>query len=206
METQSLQSFLDSLAADTATPGGGSVAALNGALGAALVSMVCRLTIGRKKYAAVDAEMQGILPKSEAYRAKLTALLAEDVAAFDAVMAAFGLPKTTDTEKAARRTAIQSALKEATRVPLETARLCANVLELAQIVAEKGNTNAASDAGSASQSALAGLKSAALNVYINLGSIRDEAFVAETSAQMDMLLVSAPGLADEIYSIVKAQM
>ncbi len=206
METQSLQQFLDSLAADSATPGGGGVAALNGAMGAALVSMVCRLTIGRKKYAAVDAEMQQTLQKSEALRTQLTTLLAADVAAFDAVMAAFGLPKTTDDEKAARRTAIQSALKEATRVPLETARACAEVIALAEFVAAKGNTNAASDAGSAAQSALAGLKSAALNVYINLGSIRDEAFAAETSAQMDAIFATAPAMVDEIYATVKAKL
>jgi len=164
------------------------------------------LTIGRKKYAAVDGKMQKTLQKSEALRAQLTALLAEDVAAFDAVMAAFGLPKSTDDEKTARRAAIQSALKEATRVPLETARACAEVITLAKFVAEKGNTNAASDAGSAAQSALAGLKSAALNVYINLGSIRDEAFVAETSAQMDAVFVTAPAMVDEIYATVKSKL
>ena len=195
MQAQSLQSFLDVLAADAATPGGGGVAAVNGAMAAALVSMVCRLTIGRKKYADVETEMQEILPQAEACRAKLTALLAEDVAAFDAVMEAFRLPKTTEAEKSTRRNTIQIALKEATRVPLETAKLWGTVLTLAKIVAQKGNTNAASDAGSAAQSALAGLKSAALNVYINLGSIRDEAFIAETSAQMDTLLSTAPALA-----------
>lgn len=206
METEPLQQFLDNLAADSATPGGGGVAALNGAMGAALVSMVCRLTIGRKKYAVVDAEMQQTLQKSEALRAQLTALLAEDVAAFDAVMAAFGLPKSTGDEKTARRAAIQLALKEATRVPLETARACAEVITLAKFVARQGNTNAASDAGSAAQSALAGLKSAALNVYINLGSIHDKAFVAETSAQMDAVFATAPALADEIYAGVKSKL
>ncbi len=206
MEKQSITAFLDALAGDSATPGGGGVAALNGAMGAALVSMVCRLTIGRKKYAEYDAEMRDILEKSEALRAKLTALMAADVAAFDGVMAAFGMPKDTDAEKSARRQAIQSALKEATRVPLETARACAAVISLAKPVAEKGNANAASDAGSAAQSALAGLNSAALNVKINLASLKDETFVAETAAALTDITTGAAETAAAIYATVESRM
>lgn len=206
MENQTLQSFLDTLAGDSATPGGGSVAALNGAMGAALVSMVCRLTIGREKYAKYDAEMREILQKSEALRTQLLALMTADVAAFDGVMAAFGMPKNTDAEKSARRQAIQAALKEATRVPLETARACAAVIALAKPVAENGNPNAASDAGSAAQSALAGLNSAALNVKINLASLKDEAFVAETVAALTDITKNAATTAAEIYATAEARM
>ncbi len=206
MISQPIDTFLDALAGDSATPGGGGVAALNGAMAAALVTMVCRLTIGRKKYADIEPEMKAILQKSETLRARLTGLVTEDVAAFDAVMAAFGLPKSTDTEKLARREAIQSALKEATRVPLETARSCAEVIALAKPVAEKGNINAASDAGSAAQSALAGLRSAALNVYINLGSIRDERFVTEMEAQMAEIFSGAAETVDDIYATVKLKL
>ena len=206
MEHQTVQAFLDSLAGDSATPGGGGVAALNGAMGAALVSMVCRLTIGRKKYAEYDAEMREILEKSESLRTALTALMAADVAAFDGVMAAFGMPKATDAEKSTRRQAIQSALKEATRVPLETARACAAVIALAKPVAEKGNVNAASDAGSAAQSALAGLNSAALNVKINLASLKDEAFVSETAAALARIVDGAAATAAEIYATVESRM
>lgn len=206
MENQTLQSFLDTLAGDSATPGGGSVAALNGAMGAALVSMVCRLTIGREKYAKYDAEMREILQKSEALRTQLLALMTADVAAFDGVMAAFGMPKNTDAEKSARRQAIQAALKEATRVPLETARACAAVIALAKPVAENGNPNAASDAGSAAQSALAGLNSAALNVKINLASLKDEAFVAETVAALTDITKNAATTTAEIYATAEARM
>ena len=206
MENQTLQSFLDTLAGDSATPGGGSVAALNGAMGAALVSMVCRLTIGREKYAKFDAEMREILQKSEALRTQLLALMTADVAAFDGVMAAFGMPKNTDAEKSARRHAIQAALKEATRVPLETARACAAVIALAKPVAENGNPNVASDAGSAAQSALAGLNSAALNVKINLASLKDEAFVAETVAALANITKNAAATAAEIYATAEARM
>ncbi len=206
MEHQSINAFLDSLAGDSATPGGGGVAALNGAMGAALVSMVCRLTIGRKKYAEYDTEMREILEKSEALRKQLVALMNADVAAFDGVMAAFGMPKDTDAAKSARREAIQSALKEATRVPLETARACAAVITLAKPVAEKGNVNAASDAGSAAQSALAGLNSAALNVKINLASLKDETFVAKTSVELTDIVNGAASTAAEIYATVESRM
>ncbi len=202
---ETVESFLDQLAADSATPGGGGVAALNGALGASLVSMVCRLTIGKKKYADVSAEMWDILQKSETLRTQLTTLIDEDVSAFNAVMTAFGLPRETDTDKKARTDAIQSALKNATIVPLETARACATVIELSKIVAEKGNANAASDAGLAAQSALAGLRSAALNVKINLGSLKDEQFVSKTQADLVEIMAEQDADVAEIYRNIQSR-
>ena len=206
LSNQILQDFLDALAGQEATPGGGSVAALNGAMGAALVSMVCRVTIGKKKYAGVEAEMQTILQQAEALRRRLTDLMTADTEAFNQVMAAFGMPRETEAEKAARREAIQSALKEATRVPLETARACAEVLALCRPVAEKGNVNALSDVGTGAQVALAGLRGAALNVRINLESLRDEAFVAEKEAELESILAGNDALAEEIYRLVQAKM
>jgi len=203
MLTQSTQDFLDALSGKSATPGGGSVAALNGALGAALVTMVCNLTIGKKKYAGVEAEMQTIKAEAERLQADLAALIPADSAAFDQVMAAFGLPRETDAEKQARTQAIQAALKEATRVPLETARACARVLALCKPVAQKGNVNSASDVGAGAQAAAAGLKSAALNVYINLGGLKDADFVARTGAELNDILTAHEHLAEDVYQIVK---
>jgi len=205
LKNQPVESFLNQLAANSATPGGGGVAALNGALAASLVSMVCRLTIGKKKYAEVDAEMQSILQRAEDFRAKLTAFIDEDVSAFNAVMAAYGLPRETDANKEMRGAAIQAALKTATIVPLETSRTCAAVIELSRTVAKKGNTNAASDAGSAAQSALAGLRSAALNVKINLESLKDAQFVQETQADLEQIITGQDAIVAEIYQSVQSK-
>ena len=113
----SVEKFLDDLASSKATPGGGSAAAVMGAMGAALVSMVCNLTIGKKNYAEVEPEMRAILADSEALRSRIAGMVAEDVAAFDQLMAAYGLPKDTDEQKAARSAAIQEGLKGATDAP-----------------------------------------------------------------------------------------
>ncbi|MCB0154267.1 MAG: cyclodeaminase/cyclohydrolase family protein [Anaerolineae bacterium] len=205
-QEQSLQIFLDELASAASTPGGGGAAALSGAMGAALVSMVCNLTIGKQKFAAVEAEMKVFLAKSEALRARLTAMMAEDVQAFDTVMAAYRLPKETDAEKAARSAAIQESSKQATLVPLAAARACAEVIALCGPVAEMGNPNVVSDAGVAVLSAQAGLKSAALNVLINLGAIKDEAFVAKHQAELDQILNEHDQLAHEVYQLVKEKL
>ncbi|MBI3764928.1 MAG: cyclodeaminase/cyclohydrolase family protein, partial [Ignavibacteriales bacterium] len=114
---QSINKFLDELASGSAAPGGGSVAALSGALGAALMSMVCTLTVGKKKYLDVDAEMKTILTKSEELRRTFTTLIDQDTLAFNKVMEAYGLPKETDDQKALRTAAIQEATKEAALVP-----------------------------------------------------------------------------------------
>ncbi len=205
MTTQhAIQPFLDDLAGGSASPGGGSAAAAAGAMGAALAAMVCRLTIGKKKYAAVEAQMQEMLARAEALRQKLTALIETDAAAFDGVMAAFRLPKGTDEEKAARQAAIQAATQQATLTPLATARACAEVIELCHTAASLGNSNAVSDAGAGAACAQAGLRAAALNVLINLPSITDEAFVAGHRAQLEQILTSH-ALADEVYELVKSK-
>ncbi len=168
-------SFLDELAAGTPAPGGGSASAYGGAAGAALVAMVARLTIGKKKYAALEAEMQSILARAETLRADLTAAIARDAAAFEAVMAAFKLPKETPDQQAARAGAVQSATLEAARVPLEVAHQAVEVIELAGRVIALGNLNAISDGASGAALARAALTGAGYNVRINVASLPDAA-------------------------------
>ena len=199
---KSLQTLLDELASAEAAPGGGSVAALSGALGASLVAMGCRLTIGKKGYENVSVEMQTILPRAEALQRELTDLMQADTDAYRRVMNAYRLPKDTDDEKAARIRAIQAALQHASDVPLHVAELCAQVLELARVVAEKGNKNAASDGGVGALMAEAGLRGAAFNVTINLGSITNELFVQDHRARVAKLLAEAERAEREILSIV----
>lgn len=203
---QTIQSFLDALASSASTPGGGGAAALAGAMGAALVSMVCNLTIGKEKFAAVEGQMQQILAQSESLRTQLTGMMAEDEAAFDLVMSAYRLPKNSDEEKAARTAAIQDASKKATLVPLAAARACAAVIDLCPPTADMGNPNVISDAGVAVLCAQAGLKSAALNVLINLGAIKDQAFVAQQRAELDNILAKHETLANEVYALVKSKL
>ena len=200
---ETIETFLDGLASSAPTPGGGGAAAISGAMGAALVSMVCNLTIGKKKYVEVEAELKEVLVRSEHLRRELTGMIQADVEAFDAVMAAYGLPKETDEDKAKRKDAIQAALKTATDVPLECCRVCRQVIDLAEIVADKGNLNVISDAGVAVLSAFAGLRSAALNVYVNAKGLEDRAFADERLKELESLLGEASALNERVYEVVK---
>lgn len=166
--------FIDELAAGTATPGGGSAAAYGAAMGAALVAMVARLTVGKKKYADVESRMNEIIIEADKLRADLALGVQRDAAAFEEVMAAFRLPKETGEQQTARAAAIEKATHHAAEVPLEAARMAARVIELAAEVAETGNSNAVSDAGSAGALAGAALHAAGLNVKINATSIQDQ--------------------------------
>jgi formiminotetrahydrofolate cyclodeaminase len=201
-----IQQFLDELASKAPTPGGGSAAAIMGAMGAALVSMVCNLTIGKKNYAEVDVEMQAILARSEHLRTSLTDMIRADVDVFGQVMEAYGMPKDSGEEKLLRSEAIQAALKAATDVPLACAKASAEVIALSRIVAEKGNKNVVSDAGVADLAGYAALKSAALNVFVNISSIKDEAFVQDRLAQINTLLADNELSAAEIYTAVKSKL
>lgn len=201
-----IQVFLDELAGKASTPGGGAAAAISGAMGAALISMVANFTIGKKGYEDVEAESKDILDKSEKLRAELTEAINDDVRVFNRVMGSYGMPKETDEEKVARSAEIQAALKEATDVPLECAKLCLEVINLSQPIADKGNNNVISDAGVAVLAAYAGLRSAALNVYINIGGIKDEEFVANRRQQLETLLDGMDTLKEEIYELVKSKL
>jgi formiminotetrahydrofolate cyclodeaminase len=198
--------FLDELASNAPAPGGGSVAALSGALGAALVSMVCNLTLGKKGYEAVQGDITELLAQSEALRKELTYLLEADVAAYTDYSVAAKMPRTTDEEKASRTKAMQAALKSATDVPLRIAEAAVKVMDLCMPAAEKGNKWAVSDAGVAVLMAEAALRSAALNVLINLGSLKDQDFVADRRAKLDSLLDGKGIMRDEIYDHVVAKL
>jgi formiminotetrahydrofolate cyclodeaminase len=164
--------------------------------------MVCNLTIGKAGYEAVQDEMQALLEKSEALRAELTAMIKADVEVFNRVMASYSMVKDTDQQKAERSAEIQQALKAATDVPLDCARACAEAIKLSRIAAEKGNTNVVSDAGVAVMAAYGALKSAALNVYINVGSIKDRDFADNRQAALEAILQSAAVSTEEVYQMV----
>lgn len=206
MEQLSVQTFLDALASAAPTPGGGGAAAVMGAMGAALVSMVCNLTVGKKNYEAVEGEMQAVLAASEDVRARLTAMIEDDKTAFDALMAGYKLPKATDEEKAARSAAIQDGLKGATVVPLDCAKACAEVVRLSARAAAVGNLNVISDAGVGVLAAWAALRSAALNVHINAPQLKDRAFAEAKLAELQALLDECGPLAEQVHDTVKAKL
>ena len=198
--------FLDALASKNPTPGGGGGAALAGALGAALASMVCNLTLGKEKYAAVQSDMETMVAKTEALRLKLTDLVNADEAAYGVLAAAYKLPKEADEQKKARTAAIQKALINATDTPMQIAVACVEVLKLCSPIADKGNLSAVSDAGVGALLAEAGLRSAALNVYINLGAIKDAAFVAKSRQELDALLKGKGELKEQVFQDVVAKL
>ena len=206
IKSQPIQTFLDELASKSATPGGGSAAALMGAQGAALVSMVCNLTIGKPKFAEVEAEMQDVLSKAEALRSQLTGLIQADIDVFNRLMSKYALPKESDDEKAIRSVAIQDVLKDATEIPMQCVHACAEVIRLSKVAAELGNPSAVSDAGAAAMAAYGGLKSSALNVYINAGSLKDKAFVEAKLAELEQATNNIEQLVESIYQTVKARL
>lgn len=194
--------FLDAVAANSPAPGGGAVAALAGALAAALVAMVGRLTVGKRRYADVQDEMAEAVAQAEKLRAALVAGMDEDSAAFNAVMAAYKLPKSTADEQRARDAAIQKATIHAIEVPLATARTALAALELALLVASKGNVNAASDAATAAWMAMASLQSAALNVRVNVTNLQDAAQKDAWLAELSEIDARAQTLLKDVQAIV----
>jgi formiminotetrahydrofolate cyclodeaminase len=181
----SVTDFLDELASNSPAPGGGSVSALAASLGAALTSMVCRLTIGKKKYADIQAEIEKVLKQVEELRAQFKAIIDEDTAAYNKVMSAYGLLKDTEEQKSKRTAEIQEAMKTATLVPLKLIELCGEAIKLVKIIVEQGNQNSLSDAGVAALMLHAGCEGAALNVKINLGSISSAGFVVQTKTKVE---------------------
>ena len=204
-KNNTIAKFLDELASEQPTPGGGGAAAIMGAVGAALVSMVANLTIGKKNYEAFEVELKATKAEAEKVRAELTAAIDEDVVAFNAVMGAYGLPRGTDEEKAARAAAIQAALKQATDAPLRAVKACHEVIKLSAVVADKGNINVISDAGVAVLAANAGLRSAALNVYINAKSIKDREFAEIRLGEVNALTDLAALKTEEVYAVVRGK-
>ena len=179
---ESVHAFMSRVAGPTPTPGGGSVAALAGALGAALAQMVAGLTIGKKKYVAVEDEMKALSLRASALRRQLSELVQRDADAYEHVRAAYALPREPQAASDARAVAIRDALIFASEVPLETARAAASVAELAAAVGERGNANASTDAAVAALMAEAACKGAALNVRVNVASL--DASAADAAARL----------------------
>jgi formiminotetrahydrofolate cyclodeaminase len=203
---QPVDTFLDELASGAPTPGGGSAAAIMGAMGAALVSMVCNVTIGKKGLESVEAEMKAVRDESEKLRLRLTAMVAEDVEAFNGLMAAYRLPKATDEERSRRGAAIQTSLCAATETPLACARACAEVVALSKRAGEKGYAGVISDAGVGVLAANTALRSAALNVYINAPSLKDRAFADAATAELEQLLGDSARESELVFELVRSRL
>jgi glutamate formiminotransferase/formiminotetrahydrofolate cyclodeaminase len=200
---ESLTGFVSSVASSTPTPGGGSVAAHVGALGAALAQMVAGLTAGRKKYASVDADMRELSLKASALVTALSALVQRDADAYGEVSAAYKMPSEPEEAAAKRSSAIVAALLGAAEVPLETARACAQVAELAATCANKGNTNAVSDAGVAALLADAACRGAVYNVRINISALDDKSLGKGLIEEANQLLAQTKKYVDEAVGAVE---
>jgi formiminotetrahydrofolate cyclodeaminase len=206
MQNKTLGTFLDELASSAPTPGGGSVAALCGALSAALSSMVANLTLGREKFRDVEPAIRQSLEHSEQLRASFTHLIAADIAAYATLSATYKLPKATPEEQQARSARIQTALVAATEVPLQMAEQARQALELCRALVEIGNPNVVSDVGVAALTAHAAIEGASLNVLINLKTLKDRA-AAETFAQrLDAAMQGAEPLKQAILAAVLKKM
>ena len=200
---ETVSGFTAAVASSTPAPGGGSVAAHVGALGAALAQMVAGLTVGRKKYAAVEPEMKALGLEAATLVTELQELVVRDTKAYEGVTAAYKFPKETEEQVAVRTAAIDDALVHAAQVPLETAQACARVAELAAVAAMKGNTNAASDAGVAALLAEAACRGAAYNVRINVSSMTDKPKGAALAAQAERVLAAAARHAAAATAVVE---
>ena len=195
--------YLAKAAAGTAVPGGGSVAALNGALAAGLTEMVANLTVGKKGYEAVEEDMKALADKASQLRNKLTAAIDQDADAYTEVMAAYKLPKTTDEETSLRKQKIQDAIKHAALVPLGVARDALAVIDLAGRAIRKGNKNAASDGAVAAMNARTAALAAIYNVKINLSSIQDDSFVEKLAQEVEDLQDQVTEKENEALSYVE---
>ena len=203
---QPLRHFMDKLASRSPEPGGGSVAALTGALGAALVSMVANLTLGKEKYKDAQPQIEALLKESEELRGDLQDLIQKDTEAYGALSEVYKMPKNTDAEKAARTVKMQEALKKACQVPFEIGLKALEVAKLAQRAADIGNVGAVSDAGVAVLLAQACAQSAALNVKINVNSIKDATFNSDTWARTQDVLKQVAALEKSVMETTYKKM
>ena len=201
--TETLQTYLDDAASGKPAPGGGSVSACVGALGAALVAMVCNLTLGKEKFAHVETQITELVAKADDARTRLEKLLQDDTVAYNGVLAAYRLPKETPAEQAARSQAVQDGLIIAANVPLDICRVALEVCRLSKTAAEIGNPNAVTDAGIGAILGEAAAQGAALNVEINLGSIEDEMYVRAAAAEVDTILAEAAQLRTEVLRLTR---
>lgn len=184
---QKVSEFVAATASKEPTPGGGAIAALTAATGAALAEMVANLTFGKKGYEEVQSEMEELQAKAEAIRNRMLELSQADADVFNIFMNALGLPKNTDEEKATRSAAIQQAYKDAAMVPFEIGELAYQIFDLADLASRKGNQNLITDGIIAAINARAAVKAAFLNVRINLSGIKDESFVTDIITKMNAI-------------------
>jgi methenyltetrahydrofolate cyclohydrolase len=198
-----VRQFLDELASAAPAPGGGSVAALTGAMAAGLLTMVCDLTIGKQAYAAFEDEARSIRVRAEKRRTELQALLQADVEVFTRLMAAYKLPRATDADAANRKATIQQATRAATEVPLHIAQAVAALLPLCLPLAREGSRNAVSDVGVAAQLIRAAVPSALLNVDINLPALEDVLFVNQTRDQVAEITHGLEQQVDRVLAVVQ---
>lgn len=187
MKNMTLEAFIALTESDAPAPGGGSVAALAGALGAALAGMVANLTIGKEKFLSVEKQMIEMEAKAKALAARLLDAISEDSESFGLYMDALKLPKETDTEKLLRKEAMQNGLKEASKVPFHTAQLAYEVMDYAQLAVEYGNQNAVTDGKTAAMMARTAVLCAGMNVRINLDSIKDQEFVTNMKEMLTLI-------------------
>ncbi len=194
--------FTELLASDAPAPGGGSAAALEGAIGAALTAMVCTLTIPKKAYAEHAGELTAIREKAEAIRVKFVDVMDRDTEAFMVVSNAFAMPKATDEEKAVRSAAIQKGLEGCTATPFEMMELAAETIELTQSMLGRFNESAASDLGVAAISLRSAVQGAWLNVLINIGSLKNKELAESYRTRGQQLLEKVQTLSDKVYNTV----
>ena len=200
---QPLRSFLEDTASKTPTPGGGSVAALVGSLGAALLCMVGNFTLGKPKFEKVERDIREILKEADKLKEELSGLIQKDIEVYTRFSQTSRMPRDTSELKEKRRQALQIALKDAAQVPLTTAKLALRLLELAQLLLSKGNPNLITDVGVGALLADAALQSAALNVQINLGYIKDEEFRKRTSSVLSSMLSQGQEIKDKVVKGVR---
>lgn len=203
LTTQPVADFVNEVSRESPAPGGGSIAALLGSLGSALAAMVCNLSIGKKGFENVYGELNETAIKAQELKTFFLDAVNRDSDAFNAVMAANRLPKTTAEEQQARTRAIEAANQGAALVPLEVMRKCPEVLSLLTTVAEKGNKNSISDAGVGALCTRAACEGASLNVRINLKSIQDRTFLDATTREHDALIEKTRVMADAVIQHVE---
>lgn len=200
--TPSVEAFTQALASASPTPGGGTGAAVAGALGASLVRMLCMLTLGKPKYAAHERLMQAVADACEEARSALLDLAEQDARSYDAVGTAYKLPKETPAQQAAREAAVQAALRGAIDVPLQVMERCLEVIGNAKAAVQVGNKNVVSDGAAGAELCRAALKIAAYNVKINLVAVKDERYVKDMRTRLDEMLYMGMAVSQEIDSFV----
>ena len=198
----SCHEFVEALGSKEPVPGGGGACALAGAVGTALGNMVAGLTVGKKKYADVEAEMYELKARCEVLQRELLALIERDADVFAPLAQAYRLPSETPEEKAEKKTVMEAALKEACSVPLNIMEKCCEAITLMKVFAEKGSKIAVSDAGTGAVLCKAALEGASLNVFINTKAMTDRAYARELNKEADAMLEKYLPMADEIFTQV----